>query len=60
LDHRNLIFRETDAIGHPLNLLPAATGTDGLFCPSQATPLVPYFQSGLDALAWRLEVPEML
>ena len=60
LDHRNLIFRETDAIGHPLNLLPAAAGTDGLFCPSQATPLVPYFQSGLDALAWRLEVPEML
>lgn len=60
LDHRNLIFRETDAIGHPLNLLPAVGGTDGLFCPSQATPLVPYFQSGLDALAWRLEVPEML
>jgi integrating conjugative element protein (TIGR03756 family) len=60
LDHRNLLFRETDAIGHPLRVLPAVTGTNGLFCPSQARPLVPYFQSGLDALAWRLEVPEML
>ena len=60
LDHRNLLFRETDAIGHPLSLLPDVAGAGGLFCPSQATPFVPYFQSGLDALAWRLEVPEML
>lgn len=60
LDHRNLLFRETDAIGHPLNVLPVTAGIDGAFCPSQATPFVPYFQSGLDALAWRLEVPEML
>jgi integrating conjugative element protein (TIGR03756 family) len=60
LDHRNLLFRETDAIGHPLNLLSGAAGTGGLFCPSQAMPFVPYFQSGLDALAWRLAIPEML
>ena len=60
LDHRNLLFRETDAIGHPLSLLPSAGGAGGLVCPSQATPFVPYFQSGLDALAWRLGVPEML
>ena len=31
----------------------------GLLCPSQTTPLVPYFQSGLDALAWRQEIPEI-
>ena len=28
-------------------------------CRSQSTPLVPYLQSGLDALAWRQEVPEI-
>lgn len=59
-DHRNLIFRETDAIGHPgLNLafpvLPAS-----LRCVSQARPFTPYFLSGLDALAWRSTVPESL
>ena len=37
-DHRNLIFRESDVIGHPV---------------------YPYFMSGLDALSWRMEIPEM-
>ena len=50
-DHKNLIFRETDAIGHPLQLLSGLVSGTGLLCPSQTTPLVPYFQSGLDALA---------
>lgn len=58
-DHKNLIFRETDAIGHPLSSLSAIPATVGLLCSSQTTPLVPYFQSGLDALAWRQEVPEI-
>lgn len=57
-DHKNLIFRETDAIGHPQvllsELLPA------LLCESEAVPFVPYFQSRLDALSWRFEIPEML
>jgi len=47
--HTNLMFREADAIGHPLTQLPVP----GLMCGSQARPFVPYFQSGIDALAWR-------
>src|SRR5690606_1518275 len=57
-DHKNLIFRETDAIGHPQGLLSGLL--PGLLCESQALPFVPYFQSGLDALSWRLEIPEIL
>jgi len=58
-DHRNLVFRETDAIGHPLSSLSGVVAGVGLLCESQATSFVPYFQSGLDALAWRQEVPEI-
>ena len=54
--HTNLIFREADAIGHPLTDLPTA----GYTCGSQARPFVPYFQSGIDALSWRHALPEML
>ncbi len=59
-DHKNLIFRETDAIGHPglsfaLPILPAS-----LRCTSQARPFFPYFLSGIDALAWRNTMPESL
>ncbi|MEQ9563281.1 MAG: TIGR03756 family integrating conjugative element protein [Woeseiaceae bacterium] len=56
-DHRNLIFRETDAIGHPQQLF--ADLSFGYFCPSEAQPFTPYFQSAIDALAWRQEVPEI-
>lgn len=56
-DHKNLIFRETDAIGHPLGLIPDVL--PGLLCESQTDPFVPYFQSGLDALSWRQEIPEI-
>ena len=55
-EHRNLVFREADAIGHPVSVLP----TPGFSCRSQTRPFVPYFQSGLDALSWRQAVPEML
>jgi integrating conjugative element protein (TIGR03756 family) len=56
-DHKNLIFRETDAIGHPQGTF---TGlVPELICESQTTPFVPYFQSSLDALSWRQEVPEI-
>ena len=54
--HSNLIFREADAIGHPLTNLP----TPGYTCGSQTRPFVPYFQSGIDALSWRSSLPEML
>ncbi len=58
-DHRNLVFRETDAIGHPLSSLTGSVSGVGLLCNSPATSFVPYFQSGLDALAWREEIPEI-
>lgn len=55
-DHKNMLFRETDAVGHPLASL---SGLLGYVCPSATVSLFPYFQSGLDALAWRTEVPEI-
>ena len=58
-DHRDLIFRETDAVGHPLASLSGIGAAGGLVCPSQTTALFPYFQSGVDALSWRQAVPEM-
>ena len=58
-DHKNLIYRETDAIGHPISSLLEMVSVTGLLCPSETTSLVPYFQSGLDALSWRQEVPEI-
>ena len=57
-DHRNLIFREADAIGHPLSTFSALSFE--LICKSQTTALVPYYQSGIDALAWRGALPESL
>ena len=58
-DHKNLLFRETDAIGHPMNALTGVVSGTGLLCQSQTTPFFPYFLSGLDALSWRQEVPEI-
>jgi integrating conjugative element protein (TIGR03756 family) len=58
-DHRNLIFRETDVIGHPVSSLSDIVANTGYLCNAQATSFFPYFMSGLDALSWRLEIPEM-
>ncbi len=58
-DHKNLIFRETDAIGHPLGSLFGLVAGVGLLCQSETRSFVPYFQSGLDVLSWRQEVPEI-
>ena len=58
-DHKNLVYRETDAVGHPLSSLSGLVAGVGLLCPSQTTSFFPYFQSGLDALSWRQEVPEI-
>ena len=58
-DHKNLVFREADAIGHPLSSLSGIVAGVGLLCQSQTTSFFPYFQSGLDALSWRQEVPEI-
>jgi len=57
-EHRNMIYREADAIGHPIGTINRIISLGGLSCPSQATPFVPYFQSALDALSWRTEIPE--
>ena len=59
-DHKNLVFRETDAIGHPLSSLSGFMSGVGVVCTSQAQSFMPYFASGLDALAWRQELPEIL
>ena len=58
-DHRNLIFRESDVIGHPVSSLSTILSGTGYLCRSQARSFYPYFLSGLDALSWRLEIPEM-
>lgn len=58
-DHKNLVFRETDAIGHPLGSFSGLGAAAGLLCDSQATAFFPYFLSGLDAHAWRHAVPEI-
>jgi integrating conjugative element protein (TIGR03756 family) len=47
-DHKNL---------HPQQVL--SDFFAGLNCKSQTRPFVPYFQSGIDALSWRQEIPEM-
>lgn len=58
-DHRNLVFRETDVIGHPVSSLSSIVASTGYLCNSQTTSFFPYFMSGLDALSWRMEIPEM-
>lgn len=57
-DHKNLIYREADAIGHPLALLPRTSPLT--LCDSQATAFRPYFLSALDAWAWRFGLLESL
>jgi len=56
-EHKNLLFRETDLIGHPLQIFSGATPET--LCASQAEPFRPYFQSGLDAHSWRHAIPEV-
>lgn len=57
---QSLRYKEATAIGHPLSLLSDVAGQTGLFCPSEANALVPYFSSSLDSLTWRLGLPERL
>jgi len=59
-DHRNLVFRETDVIGHPVSSLSGIVASTGYLCNTQTIPFFPYFMSSLDALSWRMEIPEML
>lgn len=61
-DHTTQRFKEGDATGHPAQLLSLGLDLAGLgidyLCPSSATAFMPYFHSGLDALAWRWAIPE--
>ncbi len=58
-DHKNLVFRESDVIGHPLSSLSGVLAGTGYLCESETTSFYPYFLSGLDALSWRMAIPEM-
>jgi len=58
-DRKNLVYRETGTIGHPLSSFSGLVAGMKLLCPSQTTSFFPYFQSGLDALSWRQEAPEI-
>lgn len=57
---QSLRFNEATAVGHPLSILSNFVSSTGFFCPSEATPFMPYFSSSFDALSWRLGLPEML
>jgi len=59
MEDKSLRFKEASAYGHPMSILSSFSA--GLaFCPSEATPLFPYFLSGTDALEWRFGLLEML
>jgi len=58
-DHRNLIFKETDAIGHPVASVNQWIATAfPMLCPSETQSFVPYLLSTSDLLAWRFAIPE--
>ncbi|SFN78597.1 TIGR03756 family integrating conjugative element protein [Xenorhabdus japonica] len=53
----SLRFKYADAIGHPATNLIGGQ-IPGYSCRSAATPLMPYFLSTLDTMAWRSGLPE--
>lgn len=71
---QNIQFKEVDVIGHPLaganqklinDIANTVAGADagvfaGNLCPTRVTPLLPYFQSSIDALAWRFPTADLL
>ena len=74
--HEALSYKEADAIGHPIasllaflpaGFLPFGNVPDGfslqsalIVCPSETQSFTPYLLSGMDALAWRFAIPEMI
>lgn len=58
-DH-SLRFKEVTAIGHPFSSISDSISSSGYYCPSEAESFQPYLFSSLDALTWRLGIPEML
>ncbi len=60
---RYQVYREADALGHPLGatgFLGALSFLAGVVCPPRTWPMFPYFNSSLDALAWRAILPTEL
>lgn len=58
-DH-SLRFKEVTAIGHPFSSITDFVANSGYYCPSEAESFQPYLSSSLDALTWRLGIPELL
>ncbi|AHK80128.1 hypothetical protein M911_14320 [Ectothiorhodospira haloalkaliphila] len=58
--HTTQRFKEADATGHPAGLLGSGVDLGGfsVICPTMANAFEPYFNSGLDAFAWRWSIPE--
>ncbi|MDU6707136.1 TIGR03756 family integrating conjugative element protein [uncultured Haemophilus sp.] len=59
-DYTQATFKNVDVIGHPQGAISQMLNSTGYYCKSQTTPFVPYYLSGLDFLAWRSGVPEMV
>jgi integrating conjugative element protein, PFL_4710 family len=59
-DYTQATFKNVDVIGHPQGAISQMLNSTGYYCKSQTTPFVPYYLSGLDFLAWRFGVPEMI
>ena len=60
-DTRTVTVREVEVIGHPLIAPSYALDTTEVLCPIVgALPMAPHLLSGLDALAWRLDIPEIV
>ncbi|EAA5901522.1 TIGR03756 family integrating conjugative element protein [Salmonella enterica] len=58
--HSKVRFKNADAIGFPAgDALANFFSRFGYVCAPSSQPLLPYFLSTLDALAWRSGVPEM-
>lgn len=52
-------FKNADVIGHPAGaIFNQFVGASGYACPGAGKPLMPYFLSTLDTLAWRYTIPE--
>ena len=57
---QSLRFKEVTAIGHPFSSISDFIAGTSFYCPSEAESFNPYLLSSLDALTWRLGLPEML
>lgn len=58
-NRQNLRFKEVDVIGSPTGVLTDVLADfTGYLCPSQVDPMLPYYLSGVDALAWRTGIPD--